>query len=92
VVEVQRGYHNVDVANGGEVSEGSALTRGWVVDAEAFVRSAEQEEAVTGGVQLEATTVVVVVVELNDGPATAADWEDIRSTCIGGAVEGDEGE
>jgi hypothetical protein len=58
-VKVQR--VDVDTACGGEAWEWSALTRDRVTNAEAAVREGEEEEAVAGGLDLEAAAVDVVV-------------------------------
>jgi hypothetical protein len=49
---------DVDITCGGEAWEWSALTRGWITDSESTVGEGEEEEPVTGGVQLEAFVVV----------------------------------
>jgi hypothetical protein len=74
--------HDVDEACCGEAWECSALTRGWVTDAKAAVREGEEEEAVAGGVDLEAK----VVIKPEDGMAALEDW-----IGIGCAIQREEG-
>jgi hypothetical protein len=80
-VQVQR--RDFDAACGGEAWECSALTRGWVTDAEAAVREGDEEEAIAGGADLEA----IVVVKPEEGVAALEDW-----ISMGCAVEREERE
>jgi phosphosulfolactate phosphohydrolase-like enzyme len=82
-MEVQRG--DIDVACGGEACEWSALARDGVTNAEAAVRKGEEEEAVAGGLDVEAA--VVVQLQPEDGMAALEDW-----ICTGCAVECEEEE
>jgi hypothetical protein len=80
-VQVQR--RDFDAACSGEAWECSALTRGWVTDAEAAVREGDEEEAIAGGADLEA----IVVVKPEEGVAALEDW-----ISMGCAVEREERE